>query len=215
MQSDGAGGGGARPGRPRRTWLFVPGADERAHAVAARSGADVLIQEREDFTPPELRPKARRLAATLYARCRAAGALAAVRINPLEGEGRDDLRAVLAARPDIVLMSKVVSAGQVRALEAATAGAVADAKWARRMGFRMKSIVVASHARALNRVFTPAAVEIARARRIVEAFERARARDADRARVAGRLVEVPIYAAAKRLLASAAHRRPRPRKTRG
>jgi citrate lyase subunit beta/citryl-CoA lyase len=297
VQSDGTGGGGARPGRPRRTWLFVPGADERAHAVAARSGADVLIQELEDFTPPALRPKARRLAAALYARWRAAGALAAVRINPLEGEGREDLRAVLAARPDIVLMSKVVSAGQVRALEAATAGAVelvpniesavglvrlgeivrasrrvsaallasedmvadlgalrsrsgeelsyvrrrflvecraagveaidcpytfgdlrgavADAKWARRMGFRMKSLVVASHARALNRVFTPAAVEIARARRIVEAFERARARGAERARVAGRLVEVPIYAAAKRLLASAAHTRPRPRKTRG
>ena len=42
----------------RRTWLFVPGADEAAHARAARSGADVIILELEDFTPPELRAKA-------------------------------------------------------------------------------------------------------------------------------------------------------------
>ena len=46
---------------PRRSWLFVPGADAQAQAVAARSGADVLIQELEDFTPPALRPEARRL----------------------------------------------------------------------------------------------------------------------------------------------------------
>ena len=64
--------------RPWRTWLFVPGADAAAHAAAARSGADVLIQELEDFTPPELRPKARSLAADLYARWRKAGALVAV-----------------------------------------------------------------------------------------------------------------------------------------
>ena len=42
--------------RLRRTWLFVPGADEEAHEAAARSVADVLVQELEDFTPPELRP---------------------------------------------------------------------------------------------------------------------------------------------------------------
>ena len=81
---------------PRRTWLFVPGADEKAQAAAARSGADVLIQELEDFTPPALRPQARALAAGLYQRWRAAGALAAVRINPLETCGREDLAAVLA-----------------------------------------------------------------------------------------------------------------------
>ena len=39
----------------RRSWLFVPGADEKAHAAAARSGADVIILELEDFTPPGLR----------------------------------------------------------------------------------------------------------------------------------------------------------------
>ena len=35
--------------RPRRSWLFVAGADEAAHRAASRSGADVMILELEDF----------------------------------------------------------------------------------------------------------------------------------------------------------------------
>ena len=263
----------------RRTWLFVPGADPKAHEAAARSGADVIIQELEDFTPPELRPNARALAATLYDRWRKAGAIAAVRVNPLETCGREDLAAVMAGRPDIVLMPKIVSPEQVRALEQATGGAVdlvpnvetaaglmrtfeiakasprviallvasedmvadlgtnrsrsgaelayvrarflvecraagveaidcpytfsdvkgavADARYAKRLGYRMKSLVDPSHARGINRVFTP---DLAKARKIVAAFEKARAQGKERARVGGALIEVPIYAAAKRLL---------------
>ena len=268
--------------RVRRSWLFVTGADEKAHAAAARSGADVLIQELEDFTPPSLRPRARALAPTLYDRWRAAGAVAAVRVNPIETCGRDDLDAVLRGRPDVVLMSKVASPDQVRALDEATGGAfplvpnvesaaglmrtfdivrasprvtaalvasedmvadlgtartrrgeeldyvrarflvecraagveaidcpytfsdvrgaTADARRAKRLGYRAKSLVAPEHAKAINRVFTPQPAEIARARRIVAAFEKARAAGRERASVNGALIEVPAYAAAKRLL---------------
>ena len=277
----------------RRTWLFVPGADEAAQAAAARSGADVLVQELEDFTPPDLRPQARRLAAALYERWHKAGALAAVRVNPLQDCGREDLAAVLAGKPDIVLMSKVESPEQVRALAEAAPGidlvpnvenargllrvqdiarasprvaallvasedmvadlgtsrsrggeelayvrqrflvecraagveaidapytfsdvkgAVADARWAQRMGYRMKSLVAPAHAKPLNAVFTP---DLARAGRIVAAFERARAQGKERATLGGALIEVPIYAAAKRLLASAARTTPPKKRTRG
>jgi citrate lyase subunit beta/citryl-CoA lyase len=267
----------------RRSWLFVPGADEKAHAAAARSGADVIVLELEDFTPPELRPKARAMAAAAFAAWRTAGALAAVRVNPLESDGHGDLRGVLAAKPDIVMMSKVEAPEQVRALEAAvpgkaelvpniesaralaripdiaksssritallvasedmvadlgtersrggeelayvrarflvecraagveaidcpytfsdTKGARADALMAKRLGYRMKSLVEPSHARAINRVFTP---DLAKARKIVAAFEKARMQGKERAKVDGALIEVPIYTAAKRLLASAA-----------
>jgi citrate lyase subunit beta/citryl-CoA lyase len=281
--------------RLRRTWLFVPGADEKAHEAALRSGADVLVQELEDFTPPELRLRARALSNALYERWRRAGKLAAVRVNPLETCGREDLAVVMAGRPDIVLMSKVASPEQVRALEQATAGAVElvpnvetaaglvrtfeiakasrrvtallvasedmvadlgtsrsrtgeelayvrarflvecraagveaidcpytfsdargaerDARWAKRLGYRMKSLVVPEHATAINRVFTPQAAELAQARRVVEAFEKARASGRDRASVGGKLVEVPIYAAAKRLLESSARTTPSRRST--
>jgi citrate lyase subunit beta/citryl-CoA lyase len=266
----------------RRTWLFVAGADERAHAAAARSGADVIILDLEDFTPPELRAKARERSPAALERWRKAGAAAAVRINPLDTCGLEDLLGVLAARPDMILMSKVATPEQVRALEAATGsavdlvpnvesaaglmrtfdiakasrrvvamlvasedmvadlgtrrsrggkelayvrarflvecraagvepidcpytfsdveGAVADARYARRQGYRMKSLVVPSHARAVNAVFTPTPGQLRKAKRIVAAFEKARAAGKDRAEVDGALIELPIYAAAKRLL---------------
>lgn len=100
----------------RRSWLFLPGADRAQLLSATETGADVLIQELEDFTPPERRPEAREMAPDIYAAWRAAGVLAAVRINPLETEGLVDLAAAMAGRPDIVLMSKVAERRQVVAL---------------------------------------------------------------------------------------------------
>jgi len=106
-----------RAPRLRRSWLFLPGAERDALAAAATSRADVLIQELEDFTPPARRPEARAMAAELYPRWRRDGALAAVRVNPLESDGYADLEAAMRGHPDIVLMSKVASAAQVRALD--------------------------------------------------------------------------------------------------
>ena len=269
---------------PRRSWLFVPGADQAAHRAAARSGADAMILELEDFTPPELRPKARAHAAEVLDEWRAKGAQAGVRINPLPDGGREDLVGVLAGRPDFIMMSKVDSPEQVKALEAETGGAVdlvpniesargllrtyeiarasprvvallvasedmvadlgtvrtrggrelayvrsrflvecraagveaidcpytfsdvegaeADARYARRLGYRMKSLVDPTHARAVNRALTP---NLSRARKIVAAFEAARSQGKDRARLNGALIEMPVYAAAKRLLESGGH----------
>jgi citrate lyase subunit beta / citryl-CoA lyase len=279
--------------RPRRSWLFVPGADAAAHEAAARSGADVLIQELEDFTPPERRPAARAMAVGLFDRWRRAGKLAAVRVNPLETCGREDLAAVLAGRPDLVLMSKVVSAEQVKALASLTTteelvpnvetaaglirsfeiakahprvvamlvasedmvadlgtnrsrggeelayvrqrflvecraagveaidcpytfsdvkGAVRDARYAKSLGYRMKSLVAVDHAAPINEVFSISEKERKQAEKIVQAFEKARAGGKERAKVDGKLVEVPIYSAAKRLLSSASHTPPPPRK---
>ena len=282
---------------PRRTWLFVPGADEPAHRAAASSGADVIILELEDFTPPELRPQARALSVKALDLWRKAGAVAGVRINPLEAGGRDDLLGVLAAQPRVIMMSKVDSPEQVKALEQATGGAVelvpniesargllrsfdiarasprvsamllasedmvadlgaarsrkgeelayararflvecraagveaidcpytfsdakgaaADARSAKQLGYRMKSLVDPRHARAVNKVFEVGKAELARARRIVKAFESARAKGRDRAKVGGALIEVPVYAAAKRLVESTAQKPPPRRRTRG
>ena len=49
-----------RPLHLCRSWVFVDGADEGALFAGARHcGADVLVQELEDFTPPEVRGKGR------------------------------------------------------------------------------------------------------------------------------------------------------------
>jgi citrate lyase subunit beta/citryl-CoA lyase len=108
---------GRRPPALRRCWLFLPGADRRALLAATASSADVLIQELEDFTPPEQRAEARAMAPEIFSVWRAAGIVAAVRINPLETEGRSDLAAVMRGRPDVLLMSKVAEPAQVAALD--------------------------------------------------------------------------------------------------
>jgi len=89
-----------------RSWLFTGGPEARPEAAAA-SKADVVILELEDFTPPGARPAARAAAAGLFRSWRAAGAVAAVRVNPLAGDGRADLAAVMAGAPDVVMLPKV------------------------------------------------------------------------------------------------------------
>ncbi len=103
----------------RRTWLFGPGADTRAHDAMQRSGADVLIVDLEDFTPPARRDEARRGLASLLQRWREAGRIAVVRINALDADGPTDLAAAMTARPDVVAYPMTTSAEQMRALHAA------------------------------------------------------------------------------------------------
>ena len=257
----------------------------------------MIILELEDFTPPELRPKARQLSVKALESWRSAGAVAGVRVNPLQSGGLEDLMGVLPAQPQVIMMSKVDAPEQVHSLEQATGGAVelvpnietarglmrafeiagasarvsamllasedmvadlgtarsrtgeelayararfllecraagveaidcpytfsdakgaaADARMAKRLGYRMKSLVDPSHARLVNKVFEVGKTEIAKAQKIVAAFEKARSQGKDRARVGGALIEVPVYAAAKRLLESAARTPPPPRKKPG
>ena len=54
-------------------------------------------------------------------------------------------------------------------------GAAKDARYARSLGYRAKSLVSPAHADAVNRAFEPSASDIAHARRVVAAFEKARA----------------------------------------
>jgi citrate lyase subunit beta/citryl-CoA lyase len=106
-----------RPADLCRSWVFFNGAEAAGLEAAAGSGGDVLIQDLEDFTPPALRPRARELAAETYARWRQAGAVAAVRINPLDEDGKEDLKAVMRAKPDIVALPKASSPEQVVQLD--------------------------------------------------------------------------------------------------
>jgi citrate lyase subunit beta/citryl-CoA lyase len=283
----------SRPAQFCRSWLFLEGANAAVLRAAPSSGADVLIQELEDFTPPNLRPAARTLAVELYATWRQAGCATAVRVNPLEADGMDDLADVMRGIPDIVALPKVAEPEQVARLDEAVtrfereygipegstallpniefarglvqlgaiarasprvsacllaaedlaadlgaerasdcaelsycrqrflveciaAGVVAvdcpytwsdiegverDARWARRLGFKAKSLVDPAHAAVVNDVLTPSGQEEQNAREIVAAFEAARARGEARVEFRGSLVEVPEYTNARRLLA--------------
>lgn len=276
----------------RRTWIFGLGADRDAHAAMFDSGADVLILDLEDFTPPQQRAEARQLLLPFVQACRGRRSLAAVRINSLETDGATDLRAAMAAKPDVIAYPMSERAGQMSDLHAAIAGlesaygiaensteilpvcetalgvadlriivagstrircalvgaedlanslcaeraqdavelyyarsrfvlecraagvepvdapytfsdvegAVREARFGRRLGYRCKSLVRPEHARALNEVLTPSDDEVRRADAIVDGFETARARGEVRALVNGLWVEVPTYRNALRLI---------------
>src|SRR5437763_4998545 len=106
-----------------RTWLFGPGADRAVHEAMSTSRADVLIQDLEDFTPPQRRDEARALAAGLFARWRAVGARVCVRINSLHEDGPLDLSCVVPAKPDFVAYPKAATARDVRDLDRAITSA--------------------------------------------------------------------------------------------
>jgi citrate lyase subunit beta / citryl-CoA lyase len=276
----------------RRTWLFGAGADCAMHDAMGASGADVLIHDLEDYTPPERRAEARALAPALYQRWRESGVLVCVRINPLESVGYIDLKSVMHARPDIVAYPKAANAFQIRALDVAittheaalgiergateilpvcetalgvvnvremagasarvrcamlgsedlaadlgadrtreavelhyargrfilecraaaiepidapytfadAAGAVDEARQARRLGYRTKGTVRPEHVQPVREALTPTVQEVAHARKITAAFEAARRRGEDRVLVDELWIDVPTYMNARRLV---------------
>jgi citrate lyase subunit beta / citryl-CoA lyase len=120
-----------RPTELRRTWLFGPGAHAAVHEAMRTSGADALILDLEDFTPPPLRPQARTLLPHVVGAWRAAGRVSAVRINHLGEEGDADLEAAMRAGPDVIAYPMCSSAAQMRALHEAMA------QWEQRLGMEL------------------------------------------------------------------------------
>jgi citrate lyase subunit beta/citryl-CoA lyase len=91
-----------------RSWLFVPGDNERKQARAAASPADALILDLEDSVAPQRLGVARELVArALAARGDRARQRVWVRVNgPASGELLDDLAAVMPGAPDGIVLPK-------------------------------------------------------------------------------------------------------------
>ena len=112
--------------RPRRSALYMPGANERALEKAQAIPADALILDLEDAVAPDAKPEAReRVCAAATSGAYGAREIA-IRANGLGTPWHDDdLRAIAAAGPHAVVVPKINSAADVhiveRALEAAGA----------------------------------------------------------------------------------------------
>ena len=81
-------------------------------------------------------------------------------------------------------------------------GAVEEARQARRLGYRTKSLVRPEQVQPVRQALVPTEQEIAHALRIVSEFEAARQRGDDRALVDGLWIDVPTYMNARRLARS-------------
>jgi citrate lyase subunit beta/citryl-CoA lyase len=108
-----------------RSLLFVPGGDERKLAKVGRYGADAVALDLEDAVPEEGKDAARALTAQAVAgEADLGGGLVTVRVNGA-GTGRmeEDVAAVAHARLDAILLPKAERPEELRAADAALAGA--------------------------------------------------------------------------------------------
>ena len=103
--------------RPRRSALYMPGANARALEKARTLPADVIIIDLEDAVAPEAKPAAREQACAAI-RAKGFGSREVVlRVNGLDTPwAADDLGAAIAAGPDAVLIPKVSSPEQLQAV---------------------------------------------------------------------------------------------------
>ncbi|MFN3889590.1 MAG: HpcH/HpaI aldolase/citrate lyase family protein [Beijerinckiaceae bacterium] len=110
--------------RPRRSVLYMPGANGRALEKARTLPADALILDLEDSIAPSAKEAARDLVCAAV-RERAYGRReVVVRINALDTPwGADDLAAACKAKPDAILVPKIAGAGDVTDVFARMRGA--------------------------------------------------------------------------------------------
>jgi citrate lyase subunit beta / citryl-CoA lyase len=279
--------------RPRRSVLYMPGANERALEKAAGLPADALILDLEDAVAPDAKAEARDRVCEAASSGRYGAREVAIRVNSAGTPWHDDdLRAAAGSGPAAVVVPKVDSPATVHAVEKAldAGGAPATtAIWAmletpaallrakeicsaserltvlvmgtndlakelraehvsgrqplltglglalvaaratgkvildgvyndikdaegfeaecvqgRQMGFDGKTLIHPSQLEPCNRVFAPAAEDVERSQRIIEAFEQAGAEGRGVVTVDGRMIENLHVEQARRILALAA-----------
>lgn len=106
--------------RPRRSVLYMPGANERALEKAKGITADALILDLEDAVAPDAKTEARERVCAAAASGAYGRKEIVIRINGIGTEWHSaDLAAVARTGPDAVLVPKVNSAEEVRSLVAA------------------------------------------------------------------------------------------------
>ncbi|HJR90530.1 MAG TPA: CoA ester lyase [Aeromicrobium sp.] len=114
--------------RPRRSVLYMPGANERALEKAKTIDADALILDLEDSVAPDAKAQGRENVVAAVRSGEYGHRELAIRVNSIGTEWHDeDIKAAASAGPDAILVPKVESAEQVRQLVAALEAAGAPA----------------------------------------------------------------------------------------
>lgn len=109
---------------PRRSVLYMPGANERALEKAVDLAADALILDLEDAVAPDAKAEARDRVCEAASSGRYVGKEVAIRVNGLDTDWHSaDIAAAAAAGPDAIVVPKVNSVADVRAIEKSLKGA--------------------------------------------------------------------------------------------
>ncbi len=129
--------------RPRRSVLYMPGANDKALEKAKTLACDAIIFDTEDSVAPEMKAAARDKVAAAVASGEYGNRELTIRVNSAETEWHtDDLRSAAAAGPSGIVVPKINSADEVAAVERI-----------------IESAGVPDHTRIWAMLETPAAVE--------------------------------------------------------
>ncbi|MGQ0838241.1 HpcH/HpaI aldolase/citrate lyase family protein [Actinokineospora sp.] len=105
---------------PRRSVLYMPGANGRALEKAKTLPADALILDLEDSVAPDAKAEGRKRVCAAAASGEYGGRELTIRVNGLDTEWHaDDIRAAAEAGPAGIVVPKVDSAADVHAIERA------------------------------------------------------------------------------------------------
>jgi len=106
--------------RPRRSVLYMPGANERALEKAKGLAADALILDLEDAVAPDAKAEARDRVCAAASSGDYGRREVAIRANGLDTQWHaEDVAAIAAAGPAAIVVPKINSVDDVRAIEAA------------------------------------------------------------------------------------------------
>ncbi len=106
--------------RPRRSVLYMPGANERALEKAKTLPADSLILDLEDAVAPEAKVEARDRVCNIVKAGGYGPRELVIRMNGFDTEwGKADIKAAAHANPDAILAPKVTSGDDIRWLDEA------------------------------------------------------------------------------------------------
>jgi citrate lyase subunit beta/citryl-CoA lyase len=129
--------------RPRRTALYMPGANDKALEKAKALSPDAIIFDTEDSVAPDMKAVAREKVAAAVASGEYGDKELTIRVNSAETEWHlDDLRSAAAAGPAGIVVPKINSAAEVAAVEKV-----------------LESAGVPDHTRLWAMLETPAAIE--------------------------------------------------------
>jgi len=104
--------------RPRRSCLYVPGANARALQKAKSLPADAFVLDLEDAVAPDAKVDAREAIQNALGDRSFGAREVVIRVNGLETEwGRDDLEMAVSAGVDGVLVPKITRGKDVRAID--------------------------------------------------------------------------------------------------
>jgi len=110
--------------RPRRSVLYMPGANERALEKAKTLPADALILDLEDAVAPDAKEEARGRVCAAAASGEYGHREVTIRANGIGTQWHDaDVAAIATSGADAIVIPKVNSADDVRAVEAALVAA--------------------------------------------------------------------------------------------